>query len=224
MIKVVFFDATGTLIHLPRGVGFHYAAVARKLGVALEEEAINRAFREAWRTAARPRPGPRPDDDKGWWRDLVREVTDRAGEVPGRFEDFFEELYARFAEPGVWALFPEVAEVLRRLAPARRLAVISNFDGRLRIVLEHLGVCGAFEELIISSEVGANKPAPEIFLEACRRLGVEPKEALHVGDDPEDDWAGAASAGLHAFQLRRPEGSLLDLAAFLDEPDPGQPR
>ena len=44
-----------------------------------------------------------------------------------------------------------------------RLAVISNFDKRLRRVLEDLGIAGRFERIFISSEIGCEKPDPEIF-------------------------------------------------------------
>ena len=64
MIKAIFFDAAGTLFHLPKSVGEHYAAVAREQGVELSPDALDRAFLHAWRQApfrsaisAPPRPG-----------------------------------------------------------------------------------------------------------------------------------------------------------------------
>ena len=57
---------------------------------------------------------------------------------------FFEVAYSHFAEAGVWELYPEVREVLEALRPHFSLAVISNFDGRLRMILEQLGVAKVF--------------------------------------------------------------------------------
>jgi putative hydrolase of the HAD superfamily len=80
-----------------------------------------------------------------------------------------------------------------------RLGVISNFDRRLYSVLDHLSVLQAFENIIISSEVGASKPAVRIFLEAARRFQVEPVEMLHVGDDENLDEKAALAAGCKSF-------------------------
>ncbi|HEX5175973.1 MAG TPA: hypothetical protein VFV83_03035, partial [Chthoniobacteraceae bacterium] len=119
-IEVVFFDAAGTLIHLPRGVGFHYADVARRHGVTLKPDAVDRAFRSSWK-AMPPRSntaGPRPDDDRGWWWQLVDSTLDEM-EVPALVFDrtaYFRELYDEFTRPGVWQLYPEVGDVLAALA------------------------------------------------------------------------------------------------------------
>ncbi|MGC3988524.1 MAG: hypothetical protein QM796_02330 [Chthoniobacteraceae bacterium] len=70
MIQAIFFDATETLIHIPKGVGWHYAEAAREMGMPLEVTAMNAAFRQVFRTMP-VRPvvdGPRADDDRGWWR------------------------------------------------------------------------------------------------------------------------------------------------------------
>ena len=101
--------------------------------------------------------------------------------------------------------------MLSELRPRFRLGLISNFDGRLRPILAHLGLAGAFDPLVISSEVGADKPDPWIFQQALALAGTTAAEALHVGDEPRGDWQGAAEAGLQVFQLHRPDNSLRDL-------------
>jgi putative hydrolase of the HAD superfamily len=69
--------------------------------------------------------------------------------------------------------------------------------------------------VIISSEVGADKPDPLIFQLALQRFGVAPAQALHVGDHPELDWRAAEQAGLGVYELKRPQHSLINLAAEL---------
>jgi putative hydrolase of the HAD superfamily len=215
--RLIFFDAAGTLIYLPKSVGHHYGWVAGRIGLKLDAEPLDIAFRAAWKQMpARPAiDGPRPDDDKGWWRDLVNRVLDQVAPSLGELDRdaFFEAAYGHFAEPGVWDLYPETIEVLDALHGRFELAVISNFDGRLRMILEHLGVTKFFAHLFISSELGADKPDPEIYRRALRLSGIQPDEALHVGDDPERDWKGATAAGLSIFRLDRPQNSLLDLLA-----------
>jgi putative hydrolase of the HAD superfamily len=219
MIRAVLFDAAGTLIYLPRGVGWHYREIAARHGMEVDEEGLGVAFGKAFRVAA-PRVATgisRPDDDKGWWRALVREVFAECGQEPeeGVFGPMFEELYGHFAEPGVWALYPEVPGVLEELHGRYRLAVVSNFDRRLYPILDHLGIRRYFEAIIISSEVGADKPDPRVYATALASLGVAPSEALHAGDDPEHDWRAATAAGIHLYRVDRPAADLSGLSACL---------
>jgi putative hydrolase of the HAD superfamily len=116
----------------------------------------------------------------------------------------------------VWELYPEVREVLKTLQPRFTLAVISNFDGRLRMILEQFGIAKVFRWIFISSEMGAEKPDPLIYRRALQFSATTPNEGLHVGDDRERDWNGAAAAGLQVFQLDRQRNSLRDLLAFLN--------
>ena len=202
MIRVVTFDAAGTLIRLVKPPGQTYAETARLFGYNLDPVRVQDAFGIAWESLPPPPdcPGPLPDDDRDWWRALVAKTIELARYEIDRFDDYFKEVYETFARSGVWELFPSVPLVLTELNRLDiRLGVISNFDRRLYDVLLHLGVRDAFEHVIISSEVGVRKPAARIFWEATRRFGVGPHEILHVGDDPECDLRGALSAGLQAF-------------------------
>jgi putative hydrolase of the HAD superfamily len=161
--------------------------------------------------------GPRKNDDKGWWRELVGHVFDQVAPSVNELDrdNFFEVAYEHFAEPGVWELYPEVLGVLEQLRPRFQLAVISNFDGRLRFILQHLGISNYFSYIFISSELGADKPDPEIFRRALKIMQLNADEVLHVGDDPERDWKAAAAAGLLVFRLDRPRNSLRDLLTNL---------
>jgi FMN phosphatase YigB (HAD superfamily) len=66
--------------------------------------------------------------------------------------------------------------------------------------------------VVSSEQARAYKPHPRPFRMALHRLGLEPDEAVHVGDDPGEDRAGARAAGLEA-RLVGEEG----LAAVVDE-------
>jgi putative hydrolase of the HAD superfamily len=221
MIKAIFFDAVGTLIFLPRSVGEHYRAVAARFGADIPATDLQHAFRHAW-SAAPVRaaiPGPRPEDDKGWWRALVESVLEQTLPAEQRADfprnAYFEAVYAHFAQPQVWTLFPDAAEVLGQLARGGyRLGVISNFDRRLEAILTGLGVRRFFAEIIVSSQCGADKPDPQIFRCALQGLGVGPGEAIHAGDDRERD-GGASALGIPVFHLERPRTTLRDLPGWL---------
>jgi putative hydrolase of the HAD superfamily len=217
-VTTIFFDAAGTLIYLPKSVGHHYAFVAERIGLRLDANALDVAFAECWKRMPTRASidGPRPDDDKAWWRELVDCVLDRVAPDIGELDRdaYFEAVYGHFAEAGVWDAYPEVNEVLSNLRGRFELAIVSNFDGRLRMILEHLGLTKYFAHVFLSSELGADKPDPEIYRRALRLNGKRPDETVHVGDDPERDWEGAHAAGLSVFHLKRPENSLLDLSLF----------
>jgi putative hydrolase of the HAD superfamily len=219
MIRAIFFDAVGTLFHLNGPVGDHYAKVAKEIGLNLDARHLDDAFQSAWKKIPRRAAitGPRENDDKGWWRELVDLVLAQVAPSLNQFDrdNFFELAYEHFAESDVWKLYPEVSSVLQQLRDRFQLAVISNFDGRLRLILQHLGISEFFTQIFISSEIGADKPDPEIFRLALKIMDLKPSEALHVGDDPKRDWEAACAAGLSIFRLDRPKNSLRDLLPIL---------
>ena len=220
MIKAIFFDGVGTLIHLPKSVGYHYALVAERVGLGLDAASLDQAFTACWKkTPARPAiKGPRKDDDEGWWRSLVDKVIDQVAPRTSQLDRnaFFEAAYSHFAEAGVWELYSDVIEVLKTLRPRFDLAVVSNFDGRLRMILEQLGISQFFSHVFLSSELGVDKPDPLIYQRALTLSGLAPNDILHVGDDPVRDWQGAEAAGLSVFRLDRPRNSLRDLHTILE--------
>jgi putative hydrolase of the HAD superfamily len=215
MIKAIFFDAVGTLFRLTKTVGDHYAYVGSEVGLDLDGHNLERAFHCAWNQMPQRAAidGPRENDDKNWWRELVDHVLEQVAPSLGEFDrdNFFEIAYEHFAEAGVWERYPEVPGVLKKLQSGFHLAIVSNFDGRLRFILEHLGISKFFGQVFISSELGADKPDPEIYRRAVSLMNLYPNEVLHVGDDPKRDWEAATAAGLSIFRLDRPKNSLRDL-------------
>jgi HAD superfamily hydrolase (TIGR01509 family) len=88
---------------------------------------------------------------------------------------------------------------------ARGLALVcvSNWDYALPQVLDAAGLGNLLDGVVTSAAVGARKPDPAIFRAALDLAGCEPAEALHVGDTPEEDLAGAESAGIPALLIDR---------------------
>jgi putative hydrolase of the HAD superfamily len=202
MIRVVTFDAAGTLIRLLRPPGTTYAETAQLFGYHLDPDRVQDSFRITWKTFAPPpeRADALPNDDRDWWRELVARTMETAGYRIVPFDSYFDAVYQRFAQPGVWELFPDVQATLTKLRSLNvRLGIISNFDRRLYAILGHLGVLDAFEQIIVSSEIGVRKPAPRIFRTAAQRFNVDVNEILHVGDESESDFDGARAAGLEAL-------------------------
>jgi putative hydrolase of the HAD superfamily len=63
---------------------------------------------------------------------------------------------------------------------------------------------GLFDAEVFSSRVGISKPDPRIYLHCCELLGVEPHEAVFVGDGANDELGGAQRVGMKAILIHRP--------------------
>jgi putative hydrolase of the HAD superfamily len=207
-IKAIFFDAAGTLIKPARRVGETYAVLARKYGIEVSAAQIAERFRLCFHSApplAFPgAPAARIEDlERAWWKNLVRRIFEPWDGFQ-RFDDYFAELFAYFAQPDAWTLYPEVAETLSALEKRGTvLSVISNFDSRLIGILEGLGAAHWFEHIFVSSRVGYAKPDRQIFHTALERHSLKAGDALHVGDSEEKDLHGANKAGLKGVLVER---------------------
>ena len=207
-LKAIFFDAAGTLIKTSRPVGESYALLAKKYGMEVSPEELRERFRVCFSSAAPLAfPGAEAKEIKGlerqWWKDLVRRIFEPHGRFE-RFDDYFAELFSYFSKPEAWTLYPETIETLSALSERGFvLDVISNFDSRLFAILEGLGIASRFDSVVISSQVGYAKPAPEIFQAALGLHRLKAEEAVHVGDSPDKDAAGASTAGLTGVLLDR---------------------
>lgn len=200
-IHAVTFDVGGTLIHPWPSVGHVYTEVAARHGLKdLFPEALNKSFAAAWNAR---RNFQHTQDD---WARLV-EHTFAGLCPPQRTRTLFPDVYRRFAEPDAWRVYDDALPALDALASlGLPLAIVSNWDERLRPLLQQLRLDAYFETIVVSCEVGFPKPSPVIFEHTSRRIGVAPPEILHVGDSPVDDVAGARNAGFQAVLIDRQAG------------------
>ncbi len=167
------------------------------------------------------------------FRRLRQRVARRAGIDEQRFESLWAETYrARETGPILPALravdIPDEAvdeilgwrrEVIRKaLVPAggalellgevrrRRLrtGLITMCTQEVSELWSETALAPLIDEAVFSCEVGLAKPDPEIYELACERLGVEPREALFVGDGANDELSGAERVGMRAVLLDAP--------------------
>lgn len=210
-IKVIFFDAAGTLFHVKGSVADIYLRHAEKFGVQRTPEllvSVKTAFARAFADA--PPPVFAVSDPKGikqcerlWWFDVVHNVWYRVGMFE-RFDEYFEDVFEAFGGPSYWTLYPETVGVLKGLKEqGYEIGIISNFDSRLFNVLRGLGMADLFDTVTISSLAHAAKPAPKIFQAALDKHAMDPEDAVHVGDSRRDDVEGARKAGLQAVLIER---------------------
>jgi len=148
----------------------------------------------------------------------------RLGE-PGRAGELIEELNELVVaelERGVEAMVG-ARELLAALAErGTPLALVSNSPiVFVRRSLQIVGLEDSFDVVLSAHEVGAPKPAPDPYLEACRRLGVDPGPAVVALEDSPTGVAAARAAGLTVIGIPSLEGIALEeahhIAASLED-------
>ena len=192
----VLFDAGNTLVFLD------YARLATAIGDALGLPLTEAGLKRHAGAAARAmEQGRLTDRERGTV--FLLTLFERAGVPADRTEDLKAALLAMHERMHLWgAIVPGTVESLARLrAAGMRLAVISNSDGRAAAALDAGGLLDQFEFVIDSGEVGVEKPDPRIFQIALERMGINPGDALYVGDLYEVDAVGARAAGLDVMLL-----------------------
>jgi putative hydrolase of the HAD superfamily len=216
MFQAIVYDAVGTLIHVKPSVAELYVQVGRRFGSGLDAAEVRRRFPAAFARQERI------DREAGWrtnemrerarWRDIVAEVLDDVTDTEG----CFETLWDIFSRPDAWTHDADAAGVLATIRQRGVIqAVASNFDGRLRGLLDAMPALAGLAPIVISSEVGWRKPAPEFFDALRRALQLPAERILFVGDDRANDFDAARSAGMRALLLD-PTGRHDDVAERLE--------
>ncbi|MCK4863471.1 MAG: HAD family hydrolase [Dehalococcoidales bacterium] len=83
------------------------------------------------------------------------------------------------------------------------LGLISNIEQDMTETLTKLELPSWLGIIVTSQDTGAGKPRPEIFREALRRAGVQPSEAIYIGDQYQVDIVGARGAGMKGILIDR---------------------
>ena len=137
------------------------------------------------------------------------------GIAPSDFAERQEALIDMLRNPDVWGRIwsrtsPGLHEALSSLREeGLALLIVSNADGTVGEKLAACGLADSFDAVVDSGQLGVEKPDPRIFEEALKIAGCTKDEALHVGDLPSVDLAGAAGAGIHGI-LMDPFGDFAD--------------
>ncbi len=97
--------------------------------------------------------------------------------------------------------FPDAHRILEQLASRYMLGVITNGNADVR----RLGLADYFRFALSAEELGIGKPDPYPFQTALQQVGVPASAAVHIGDHPGDDIAGAQASGLRAIWFN-PQG------------------
>lgn len=199
-IRAVFLDAGGTLIHLDRA--FILRSLADRGLPRTEAQFIAADSAARHHLVGLIRSGAAPDDASRWLA-FGAALFAGLGCNGGDAQALLDLVLERHTDGLLWSHTVEGTDAaLRRIRDAGSIiGVVSNADGRIENFLRHVGLLELVDFVVDSGIVGVEKPDPRIFRIACERAGVEPTDAVHVGDIYDIDVLGARAAGIRPLLL-----------------------
>lgn len=167
----------------------------------LSPATIGEAFKSAWRkTQTMQRSCGKDPAPKGQLQFALGELNLQIGEA---VRDKLYEIYTRLDTPP--GLNDNVETTLPILAEKFRIALICNTGITPGVILRELmakdKILDYFELTVFSDEIGWAKPSLEIFNYTLEKLGINSRDAVHIGDDKITDIMGAKKAGMKAVWL-----------------------
>jgi epoxide hydrolase-like predicted phosphatase len=196
-IKAVFFDLGGVIVRTefqaPRQL------LADRLGMDYDD--LSRLVFDS-ETGYRASLGEISSEEH--WTSVIQRLKRPASELAAIREEFFAgDIVDR-----------TLLEYIRSLRGKYKTGLISNAWGDLRDFIVREKFDDAFDNIVISAEVGAVKPEPKIFQAALEQFGVSPNEAVFV-DDFYINIEGCEKVGIKGIHFKDPETALQQLKKLL---------
>jgi len=214
-VEAVFFDAGETLLSPQPSWSELSAKILNERGHHVSVEQMREAWRHGGQHFLRAAEEGRTfstshGESHAFWTTLY---ADMLSFLRIADEGAPQVLYETFSDPSTYALFPDAVPTVEEFrSRGLKVGVISNFEGWLKTLLDHLEIRELFDVIAISGDLGWEKPDARIFEWAMNEAGVEPGNSLHVGDSPNFDAQPAHDLGMVGVLLDR-HGRWTDLDA-----------
>ncbi|MEM3597092.1 MAG: HAD family hydrolase [Candidatus Bathyarchaeia archaeon] len=197
-IKAVLFDLGGTLVHVEPAPEIFYK-ILKVHGIECSVAEISKAWEKANKQLGIEKMA---DFGARFWVEFNLLVLEGLG-IKENALFLAEEIDREWWEYANFSLYPEALTVLKKLREkGLKVGVITNsLRADVEKVLKKLGLESFFDVKVCVDVAGKAKPAKEIFIYACEKLGLQPKNVLFVGDDAKIDYEGARKAGLNALLI-----------------------
>lgn len=207
--KVVSFDCAQTLLEVDWSVSRYIADLCMHLGLEIPLHGPAR-YEEIYHQRLRSYIHVNMTRDHAkcdaWWLELGQDWLIEMELPPDRARDLqlASEQLGFGPQSILFRLYEDVVPCLAELKNLGiRTAVLSNWDYSLHKTLRGFGLSDHFELIVASLEHGVEKPDPALFQVLVDHFQVSRDEIMHVGDNPEDDLAGARGAGMRGVLLDR---------------------
>ena len=208
MIKAVSFDFYNTLVRFWPPLEEIQQAACHELGLTVREDAITRGYAVAdvlFNRENEDRPlSDRSDEDRleffGRYEQLILETAGVSVSL-----DLAKRVWKMaMTVPKDFVPFNDAVPALKQLKEAGyKVGVITNPRRDLGELCRRVGLAPYLDFTVGSEEVGMEKPHPPIFMAALKRVGAEPQEVVHVGDQLRSDVMGAQGVGMQAVLIDR---------------------
>lgn len=139
------------------------------------------------------------------WRDVAQNI----GDDPAHWSLIADTFYSAIR------LNEELAGFLHSLRPHYRTAILTNAPDGIRAWIQRFHLDQAVDEVIISAEVHASKPYPDIFQIAANRLGLPPQQAIFIDDEPRF-IEGAQAVGMVGVLFTDTAQAIAQVQPYLD--------
>ena len=210
MIKAIFFDWFNTLAHYhpPREelesqalkeLGFDVSPKSISYGLYLGDKHM---YEE---NARRPIRDRSQDEQTKLYADFHRIILKETGidATDGQVMQLLARMFQLNASMK-FVLFDDVPDTLKDLkTKGLKLGLLTNLQTEVNSMCRELGISEYLDFTVTSAEVGADKPQPPIFLKALQLAHVNAAEAIHVGDQYQNDVVGARGVGISPLLLDR---------------------
>ena len=213
MLRGVFFDLYGTLIvygDMQAGWRDQITVIHRYIvhkGAAISTDLLASYYQKVMQRAVMPSlDGTSP---------FERRLDDVCREIGLTLNDYEISELADLSV-NAWqrctTLDPQAVLALKTIHQSFKTALITNYDypQHIQRILREMELSPHFDAVLISGAVGSSKPERRMFDMALAKTGLQPSEAVFVGDSLED-IQGALAAGIQPIYLHRPSTPLLDL-------------
>lgn len=196
-VQAVLFDFSGTLFRLEEDDSWFEDIEVdnRAVDDHVQAELLRRLTAPTGRSVKMTPEAAHAWDHRDLAPHLHREAYLHVLRESGLADAHAESLYQRVIDPASWTAYPDTADVLAGLHRQHiKTAIVSNIAFDIRPAFAEIGADKDVDEFVLSFEVGATKPDPQIFTTALSRLDVPADEAVMVGDSDEAD-GGARALG-----------------------------
>ena len=193
--KALIFDLYDTLVNLDMTMySKAFDEISKKLKIKLP------SLIEAWKKTSQ--------------RAIIGEITTNRQRIEETLENLnlkledkkvieLTKIYEKYLLKSV-SLYDGVVDMLKefKFQYGFKLGLLSNATCSVHTVMRHLDIEKYFDVAVYSYREKIRKPDPKIFLLTCKRLKVQPKEAVFIGDGAGGELEGALKAGLSAIALK----------------------
>jgi HAD superfamily hydrolase (TIGR01549 family) len=202
-MRAILFDMNA-LVYGPTGADL-LADILQSEGVATSAEQVSAAMNHLPAELSGLRSAMRTEEQENDYNRALMPALLEALGTPNVTDALLMRLVEAVHEyHAFYSMYPETLPVLQELKNrGYRLGVVANWEPSLHRFVREFELESFFRTVVPAAEVGLRKPDPYIFHQALRQVGVEAREAMHVGPFLREDVNGATQAGVLPVWLNR---------------------